>query len=76
MEEKAGGQGVVEPYSGGGMGGPGVVGVYRDHGVVEGPRQLEEKVFYDMVFMWRTESVEKIRVGRGGKVVGYKSHMA
>ena len=57
----------VEPYSGGGMGGPGVVVAYTDDGVHPGPGELEEERYYDLKIVRRVQMMEQIVVSRGGK---------
>ena len=42
----------VEPFTGGGMGGPGIVVPYTDDGVHLGPGEIEEENHYDLLFLW------------------------
>ena len=49
---------------------------HKDDGGPGGPGEEEEEMYYNMMFLKKTETMEKILVGKGGKVVGYQSHMA
>ena len=44
---------------------------YKDDGVAPGPGELEKEAYIDYIYMRRTvETVEAMRVGHGGRVLG------
>ena len=66
---------LVEPYSGGGQGGPGLVTPYHDDGVPPGPGEEEEEEYYNHLIKRRVLVFEELvmRVQRRdnpGKLVG------
>ena len=57
----------IEPYCGGGQGGPGQVAPYLDDGVSPGPGELEEEAYYERLILKRVKMIEQYLIG--GKVV-------
>ena len=53
-----------------GWGDQGAVRILKDDGGPGGPGELEEEIYYNMMFLKKTEVVERILIGKGGKVVG------
>ena len=57
----------IEPYCGGGQGGPGQVCPYPDDAVSPGPGELEEEAYYERLILKRVELIEQYLIG--GRVV-------
>ena len=69
------GPGLVDPYSGGGQGGPGHVAPYHDDGVPHGPGEEEEEEHYNRLIRRRVLVLEELimkNMKKGGEGSGKK----